>query len=109
MKNKYMNKKQKEKWAEVRAKGRKRYILVNGILIMGGTFAILMPVFSQVIRLLRFYWFNTPYVSIDSTRDVFGYVADVFGYVIAGVLFGWLMGRMNWSATERAYRESEDD
>jgi len=96
-----MNKKQKEEWAKVRAKGRKRYILVNGILIMGGTFAIGV----QFIGLLQAYWFNTPYVSIDSTRDVI----DVFIGAVCGVLFGWLIGEMAWSAKEKAYRESEDD
>jgi hypothetical protein len=51
MKNWHMNKKQKEEWAKVRAKGRKQYILVNGILIMGGTFAILGFVILQFIEL----------------------------------------------------------
>ncbi len=97
-----MNNKQKEEWAKVRAKGRKRYILVNGILIMGGAFAILMFVSTQFIGLLQAYWFNTPYVLIYSTRDV-------LGGIIGGVIFGWLMGIMNWSAKESAYRQSEDD
>jgi hypothetical protein len=97
MKNKRMNKKQKEEWAKVRAKGRKRYIL-----IMGGAFAILMFVITQFIGLLRAYWSNTPYVLIDSTPDV---LVEIIGDVI----FGWLMGVMIWSAKESAYRQPEDE
>ncbi len=104
-----MNKKQKEEWAKVRAKGRKRYILVNGILIMGGAFAITMFIGTQFIGLLQAYWFNTPYVLIDSTRDVLSGIIGGVIFVIGGVIFGWLMGVMNWSAKESAYRQSEDD
>ncbi len=102
MKNWHMNKKQKEEWAKVRAKGRKQYILVNGILIMGGTFAILGFVILQFIELLEAYWFNTPRVPINWTRDV-------FFAVFIGVCLGLTNGMGVWSAKERAYRESEDD
>jgi NhaP-type Na+/H+ or K+/H+ antiporter len=73
---------------------------------MAGPFAILMFVSTQFIGLLRAYWFNTPYVLIDSTQDV---LIEVIGGVSSGVIFGWLMGIMNWSAKESAYRQSEDD
>ncbi len=102
MKNWHMNKEQKEEWAKVRAKGRKRFILVNGILIMGGIFSILGFVIVQFMELLEAYRFNTPRVPINWTRDVF---FAVFG----GVFFGLINGMGLWSAKERAYRESEDD
>ncbi len=105
MNKKHINKKRKGKWSKIRAKGRKRYILVNGILIIGGSFAILSYLIRMLLGILEAYWFNTPYkyTKADSIQVVI--ILGVFN----AVFFGWLMGSTTWSRNEKAYRESEDD
>ena len=85
-------------WAEKRKSGLTRYLLLDGILITGGPFAVVLQAVG--------YFF-------PSEAQSFGqYFADSTTWIrffFHGTLFGLIMGFINWRRNERAYVESQNN
>jgi hypothetical protein len=92
-----MDQKERELWADTRAKGKLRYIALNGIIISGGLYAMGLTItgyfiehgfdFSQVIA----------YATSTTTHTRFFLFATAFGSI-------W--GLIKWNRGERAFAES---
>ena len=84
-------------WAEKKKRGLVRYLLVDGILITGGPFAVILQVVG--------------YFLFPGDAQTFGqYFADSTTWVrffFHGTLFGLIMGFINWRRNERAFTESK--
>lgn len=86
-------------WAAKRAKGIWRFLLVDGILITGGPFAVILQVVG--------------YFLFPGEAQSFGqYFADSttwVRFVLHGTLFGLVMGFVNWRRNEKAYAEQKTE
>lgn len=82
-----------EVWAGKRSLGIWRYLLVDGILITGGPFAVILQVVG--------------YFLFPGEAQSFGqYFADSTTWVrfmLHGTLFGLVMGFINWRRGEKAF------
>ena len=78
-------------WAEKRKRGLVRYLLIDGILITGGPFAVVLQVVGYFL----------------GDAQSFGqYFADSMTWVrffFHGTLFGLIMGFINWRRSERSF------
>ncbi len=85
-----------EVWAEKRKRGLLRYLLLDGILITGGPFAVILQVVG--------------YFLFPGDAQTFGqYFADSttwLRFVLHGTLFGLVMGFINWRRSEKAFAAS---
>lgn len=93
-----MDAEQKAKWAEVRARGKGRYILVEGMLKTGGLFATLVLVVNYFYR----HGFTSSKISEYLLNG-----ETVFRFFFGVIFFGLWMGLFDWYFSERAYRKSE--
>jgi len=86
-------------WAEKKKRGLVRYLLVDGILITGGPFAVILQVVG--------------YFLFPGDAQSFGqYFADTTTWVrffFHGTLFGLIMGFINWRRNERAFAERKNE
>ena len=84
-----------ETWAVKRAQGIWRYLLIDGIFIMGGPFAVILQVVG--------------YFLFPGEAQSFGqYFADSMTWVrfiLHGTLFGLIMGFINWRRNEKAFAD----
>jgi len=82
-----------EIWTAKREKGLFRYLLVDGIFITGGPFAVLLQVVG--------------YFLFPGEAQSFGqYFADTttwVRFILHGTLFGLIMGLINWRRNEKAF------
>jgi uncharacterized membrane protein len=81
-------------WSEKRNKGIIRYLIFDGVIVMGGPFAVVMQVVG--------YFF---------LRDDGQTVLEYFGssrmwttFFLHATLFGLVMGLINWFRNERLYK-----
>jgi hypothetical protein len=93
-----MNTKQKSKWAEVRAKGQRRFLLREGILKWGGFFAVLTTIGN--------YFFKYGFTFSKANEYVWS------GETIFKFFFGWLtygltLGLLFWHFNEREFKKPE--
>ena len=82
----------------IKAKGFTRYLLIDGLLKMGGAFAVLMTIFGYFIE----YFFNGA-----SLGD---YVSDPktwFKFIFLFVFFGLVVGFIGWKANEREIQKTK--
>lgn len=88
-----MNQKQKERWAKLRAKGARHYVLVQGI----GVSALCAIMGHVVWWVLMLIWRgeSTPYF----IREPGATIAMVIGFTF----FGYLQSTREWSKNEREY------
>ena len=88
-----------EIWAEKRKKGIGRYLLIDGILITGGPFAVILQVVG--------------YFLFPGSAQTFGqYFADSttwVRFILHGTLFGLIMGFINWRRAEREFARQNID
>ena len=84
----------------MRAKGRGRFILLQGILKVGGTYAIL----SLVIRYISKYGFTTSKIS-----EYIWKVETIFRLFFEWVFFGFFMGLFFWYFGEHGLRKQDED
>jgi|APDOM4702015118_1054815.scaffolds.fasta_scaffold06250_3 uncharacterized membrane protein YidH (DUF202 family) len=87
-----------EIWAEKRKFGVKRYLLVDGIVITGGPFAVVMQAVGFFFLRDEGQTFSQ-YFSTSRTWITFFFHAT---------LFGLIMGLLNWFRNEKAYKSKTD-
>lgn len=87
-----------EVWAEKRKKGIVNYFLVDGILLAGGPFAVVLQVVG--------YFLLTE--SGTSFGQYFSASRTWMTFFFHGTLFGGIMGLVNWRRNEKAYVASQD-
>jgi hypothetical protein len=83
-----MNKRRAEKWAVIRAKGRGRYILVNGVLLWGILTGVLWSIIMSALQ---------------------GWHSLSFFLPTALIIFpvcGYFFGAWTWKKTEGEYQKS---
>ena len=82
-----------EVWAVKRARGIWRFLLIDGILVTGGPFAVILQVVG--------------YFLFPGDAQTFGqYFADSttwIRFVLHGTLFGLIMGFINWRRNEKVF------
>lgn len=81
-----------ETWAEKRKRGLGRFLLIDGILITGGPFALVLQVVGYFLFPGEAQTFGQYYM--DSMTWV--------RFILHGTLFGSIMGFVNWRRNERA-------
>lgn len=81
-----------KKWERIRAKGRIRYVLLYGVLMMGSVFAVAAFLAEPLIGRI---FYGQGYSSDMTLR--------LIQWPIAGVFFGKLIGIMTWYGGEREY------
>jgi hypothetical protein len=82
-----------EEWSEKRRRGIARYLLVDGSLITGGPFAVVMQVAG-------YFLFGGQY---DTFGAYFGALRTWVTFILHGILFGLIMGFIKWRRNERAF------
>jgi hypothetical protein len=80
-------------WLEKRNKGLFRYLLVDGILITGGPFAVVMQV-------IGYFLFGGQYESFGA---YFGASRTWVTFFFHATLFGLIMGFIKWRRNEKAF------
>lgn len=83
-------------WAEKRKRGLVRFLLIDGILISGGPFAVVMQIIG--VFLLR-----------DENQTIGQYFTSNrtwITFLLHGTLFGLIMGFINWYRNEKAFAAS---
>lgn len=79
------------KWQERRARGFFRYLLIDGILITGGPFAVVLQVLGF------FFWRDEG----QSFGQYFSAPSTWLRFVVHGVAFGSIMALIYWWRNER--------
>ncbi len=82
-----------ETWAVKRAQGIWRFLLIDGILIMGGPFAVILQVVG---------YFLFP-GDAQSFGQYFTESMTWVRFILHGTLFGLIMGFINWRRNEREF------
>ena len=77
-----------EKWAQIREKGKQRFVLVNGVLGWGVSTAILWVFLMEFLEPSENIWVRP--------------ITALIIFPIAGVAFGYLM----WNKSEKAYEKA---
>ena len=80
-------------WKVKRESGLMRYLLVDGVLIMGGPFAVAMQIAGY-------------FVFVDDGQtfgQYFAAPATWVRFILHGVLFGLIMGFISWRRNEGAF------
>jgi len=85
-----------EIWAEKRKKGLFRYLLIDGILITGGPFAVVMQIIG--VFLLR--------EDGQTIGQYFTSERTWLTFMLHGTLFGLIVGYMKWRRNEAAFADS---
>lgn len=91
-----MNAKQKEKWEKIRAKGQARYVLVQGILIFGTSFAVSCALVKYLLK----YGFTFAHAN-----DYLASAETIFKFHIYSIFFGLAVGNVIWRNRERAFNK----
>jgi len=86
-------------WAEKRKRGLARYLFFDGVLIMGGPFAVVMQVVGYFFLRDEGQGFSE-YFSSSRTWVTFFFHATVFGLI---------MGYINWWRNDKSFAKSNDD
>jgi len=89
----------KDIWAVKRQRGLARFLLIDGILITGGPFAVVMQIIG--VFLLR-----------DEGQSIGQYFTASrtwITFLLHGTLFGLIIGLINWYRNERAFAASENE
>ncbi|NOT48320.1 MAG: hypothetical protein HOP17_11295 [Acidobacteria bacterium] len=85
-----------EDWAIKRKNGLLRYLLIDGVLILGGPFAVVM----QVVGV---------FVFRDEGQTIGQYFTSTrtwATFILHGTLFGLAVGFLNWRRNQKTFAES---
>ena len=80
-------------WAEKRARGIVRFLLIEGVLFTGGPFAVILQVVG--------YFFLAD--ADQSFGQYFTMTRTWVTFFFHGTLFGGIMGFINWRRNEKAF------
>ena len=80
-------------WNEKRGRGLGRYLLVDGILITGGPFAVVMQV-------IGYFLFGGQYESFGA---YFSSPRTWVTFILHGTMFGLIIGFIKWRRNERMF------
>ena len=80
-------------WNEKRSRGLMRYLLIDGVLITGGPFAVVMQV-------VGYFLFGAEY---ESYGAYFSSSRTWVTFILHGTLFGLIIGYIKWRRNERAF------
>ena len=89
----------KEIWAVKRQRGLARFLLIDGILITGGPFAVVMQIIGVFV--LR-----------DEGQSIGQYFSSSrtwITFLLHGTLFGLIIGIINWYRNQKAFASSETE
>lgn len=89
----------REVWAHKRKNGLPRYLLIDGILYAGGPFAVVMQIVGFFVT-----WGEYP-----SFGSYFTASRTWVTFILQGVLFGLIIGYINWRRNEQAFAKPETD
>lgn len=89
----------REIWEEKRKAGLRRFLLIDGILFNGGPFAVVMQVIG--VFLLR--------AEGQTVGQYFAATQTWIIFILHGVLFGLVVGFLNWKRGEAAYKNAAPD
>jgi hypothetical protein len=95
-----MNTNAKAKWNEIRSKGKGKFILIQGIFKSGVMFASLTTIAHYLIDYGFTYSKVGKYLFSGKT---------IFQFVFKAIVFGLLMGLINWHSNERQYKKVEEN
>lgn len=98
-KQKSDNEKIRAKWMETRAKGKFRYILVNGVLFWGLPAGILFFLITTAYD----YFYDYPNFQFTMKNFTAKFVSLLIIWSIGGVIIVWL----TWNKREKEFRESK--
>jgi hypothetical protein len=88
-----------ETWIQKRKKGLAAYLFFDGVLILGGIFALVMQVVGYFVLRDSSQTFNDYFSSSITWLTFFGHAT----------LFGLIMGLINWYGNERAFRSRAEN
>jgi len=88
-----------EVWTEKRNRGLARYLLVDGILLTGGPFAVMMQVIG--VLLLR--------GEGETIGQYFTSSRTWLTFLAHGTLFGLTIGFINWRRNEKAFSNNANN
>ena len=86
-------------WSVKRDRGLARYLFFDGVLIMGGPFAVVMQVVG--------YFFLRD--EGQGFGEYFGASRTWITFFFHATLFGFIMGYINWWRNERSFAKPNDD
>lgn len=92
-----MTPQEKEAWERVRAKGKIRYILLNGVIFTGGIYALAMT--------LAGYFIEYGLTLSEFSRYFFDSSTHIRFFLFA-TIFGLIMGFIKWHRGEKAFAET---
>ena len=82
-----------ERWAEKRQRGLLRFLIFDGVLIMGGPFAVVMQVVGSIFLRGEGQGFG----------EYFAATRTWVTFFLHATLFGLIMGFINWYRHERTF------
>ncbi len=85
-----------EVWAVKRKAGLFRYLLIDGILISGGPFAVVMQIIGLIVLREEGQTIGQYFTSTRTWTT----------FMLHGTLFGLIVGYLNWRRNEKAYLTS---
>lgn len=95
-----MDAEKKARWSEIRARGRARFILTEGVLRVGLLYAALL-------FLLR-YFFKYGFTASGAGEYLRG-GEPIFQFIFDCLAFGYIMGWLDWREQEREFKRAEQD
>jgi hypothetical protein len=88
---------EQQMWADIRAKGKFRYIALHGVIITGGLYAMVMTIAGYFIE----HGFTTSQIWAYSTSS-----ATHTRFFLFATAFGFIMGIVKWQRGEKAFAEA---
>lgn len=92
-----MTPQEKEAWEAIRAKGKTRYILLNGIIYTGGIYALVMTIIGYFVE------FG---LTLSNFSGYFFDSATHIRFFLFATAFGLVMGFIKWHRGEKAFAET---
>ena len=92
-----MTPQEKDAWETIRAKGKTRYILLNGVIFTGGIYALAMTLVGYFVE----YGFT-----LSEFSHYFFDTQTHIRFFLFATAFGLVMGFIKWHRGEKAFAEA---
>jgi hypothetical protein len=89
----------RDDWAIKRERGLARFLIFDGVLMTGGPFAVVM-------QIVGYFLFGGQYSSFGA---YFSASKTWITFLFHGILFGLIMGYINWRRNEKAFAQGPKD